>query len=80
MAELVNLQNFDKHLEGAREELKHFADGMKKHINVNIGSVWSKTQMEELSGLYNAITHLHYALRELAHNNRDGRDAPPRGR
>jgi hypothetical protein len=70
MANLVNLQGFDKQL----AEAQRLAQKFEKSLNADLERKnWNVKQKTDLWDLQEAIFALTSALVHLAHNNRDGR-------
>jgi hypothetical protein len=70
MANLVNLQGFDKQL----AEAQRLAQKFEKSLNADLERKnWNVKQKTDLWDLQEAIIALTSALVHLAHNNRDGR-------
>jgi predicted metal-dependent enzyme (double-stranded beta helix superfamily) len=76
MAELVNLQSADKHLEQCRALLEELI----KQFDSSRGKVWSKEQMDYLHLMHRAIDNLRLCVSHTLHNNRDGRGTVKGGR
>jgi hypothetical protein len=70
VANLVNLQDFDREFRQVLPKINVFNEAINKNLRSN---VWSRKQVEDLTQLQYAITGLVYALTHLVNANRDGR-------
>jgi hypothetical protein len=70
MANLVNLQEFDREFRQTTTNLNNFHNSINRGV---LQKIWSRQQRDDLVQLQYSVTSLLNAIERLVSNNRDGR-------